>query len=77
MSKTARHKDGQWSLPTTANGAIESWDLVKVAVLMDLRDELKKLNALLHCHNFVGIPRTLRTIAKQTAKRKYVRKAKT
>lgn len=72
-----RHKDGNWRIPTTSNGAVETWDGVKIALLMDLRDELQKLNRLLHCHNFVGIPQTLKTIAKQTKKRKYVRKVKT
>jgi hypothetical protein len=73
----SRHKDADWRLPTLPNGRIEKWEYVPIAVLMDIRDDLKKLNALLHCHNFVGIPQTLRTIAKQTKKRKYVRKVKT
>lgn len=40
------------------------WDTARIqaAVLMDIRDELQKLNALLHCHNFTGIPTTLRSI---------------
>ncbi len=43
-------------------------------LLQEIRQELKKLNALLSCSNFVSIPHTLRQIAKQTRKRKYVRK---
>lgn len=31
----------------------------QLAVLMDVRDELKKLNGLLHCPNFQNIPRKL------------------
>ena len=49
-----RHKNGQWLLPSSdTTGNIESWDLVKVAVLMDLRDELQTANAKLEAiwHN--------------------------
>ncbi len=37
---------------------------------MDLRDELKRLNALLYCPNFTGIPATLRQISQNTKKPK-------
>jgi hypothetical protein len=44
---------------------------------MDLRDELKlmraelvRLNGLLHCANFVGIPATLRAIRRNTTKKR-------
>lgn len=60
-----RHKDGNWALPTAENGKIEKWEYVAIAVLMDIRDELKQLNALLHCSNFVGIPRTLKAIQRK------------
>jgi hypothetical protein len=42
-------------------------DGVSVAVLMDIRDELQKLNALLACPNFTSIPTILRTIRRNTA----------
>ena len=35
-----------------------------------IRQQLEQLNRLLHCSNFVGIPTTLRTIARQTKKAK-------
>jgi len=57
-----RHKNGNWRLPTDAKGRIETWQAVEVAVLMDIRDELQRLNGLLHCVNFTGIPATLRSI---------------
>lgn len=60
----ARHKDGRWSLPETGIG----WEHVNVAVLMDIRDELQRLNSLLYCHNFTGIPETLRGIKRNTMK---------
>ena len=54
----ARHKDADWDLPEKNY----SWTPVTAALLMDLRDELKRLNRLLHCDNFVGIPWTLKRI---------------
>jgi hypothetical protein len=37
---------------------------------MDIRDELQKLNALLHCSNFRNIPAKLERIARNTTKKK-------
>ncbi len=62
----ARLKDENWSLsdpPKTDNHVI-------IALLMDLRDELKKLNALLHCSNFVSIPKKLEAIRRNTTKKR-------
>jgi hypothetical protein len=43
-------------------------DGVAVAVLMDIRDELRRLNTLLHCSNFIDMPRVLRQVRANTAK---------
>ena len=59
----ARHKDTNWSVPETAS-VYEA----QLAVLMDIRDELKTLNLLLHCDNFQRIPRYLKAIEKNTGK---------
>lgn len=45
-------------------------DGATVAVLMDIREELQRLNSLLHCSNFIGIPRTLKTISRKIPVRK-------
>jgi hypothetical protein len=37
---------------------------------MDIREELQRLNRLLHCQNFTAIPSELRKIARNTAKPK-------
>lgn len=55
----ARHKDINWSVPEpyVENGRrVTGWDTIKVSLLMDIRDELKALNAKLACHR---IPRAL------------------
>jgi hypothetical protein len=52
------------------NGQTPSVEHAQLAVLMDLRDELQKLNRLLHCQNFTNVPRYLREIRRNTTKRK-------
>lgn len=55
-----------WELPKDI-----TWDKVPIAVLMDIRDELKTLNQLFHCSNFVAIPTILRAIRRNTTKRRH------
>ena len=59
-----RYKDVAWNLDEDD----ACYERAHLAVLMDIRDELKRLNGLLHCANFVGIPTDLRRIARNTAK---------
>ena len=68
MSET-RFKDIDWVLGSTA-----CWERATVALLMDCRDELKKLNRLMGCENFVAIPRILRDIKRNTTKPRRKRK---
>ncbi len=65
----ARHKDVDWTLTdkgTPADGGATSYkdNTILFSLLMDLRDELKRLNSLLYCPNFTGIPNRLRLIEK-------------
>lgn len=70
----ARLKDTQWSLPegipSPGGGRTHQWESVHAAVLMDIRDELRRLNSLLGCPNFAAIPTTLRAIRQNTTKRR-------
>ncbi len=70
----ARHQNGDWTLPER----LQAWDQAAVAVLMDLRDELQRLNALLHCSNAQDIPNILRRIDANTKRkpRKQVRRGR-
>lgn len=63
-----RFKDQDWDL-ADHQGKIGTWERVAIAVLMDIRDELKLLNALLRCDNFLQIPAKLDAIARNTKKR--------
>lgn len=45
-----KHKDVDWTLPTSQTGALTDWQKVEVAVLMDIRDQLRELNETLRCY---------------------------
>lgn len=47
---SAREKDTNWTLTKNDNGNY-SYAAAQLAVLMDLRDELKKLNTVMQCPN--------------------------
>lgn len=76
-----RNKDVNWNVhPTALNGNEYSNQAASLAVLMDIRDEsklivseLRTLNNLLSCPNFLTIPRTLRAIQRNTTKKKVKR----
>lgn len=70
----ARFKDSNWSLPQDREGNALDWKSVEIAILMDIRDELKRLNGVLHCPNFLAIPQKLDTIEKNVRKPKKRRK---
>lgn len=74
MAIDKRRKDVDWNIHDDNgwNGAwsMQSYQGMHLAVLMDIRDELKKLNVLLHCENFISIPRKLKTISRNTAQAK-------
>jgi len=70
-----RHKDSNWIISDYKDSSeVGSWQQVQCAILMDIRDELKRLNGLLHCDNFQAIPRHLRQIRLNTNHKKRVRR---
>lgn len=64
--------NGDWTTPKDGF----TWEHAGIEVLMDIRGELQRLNALLHCHNFVRIPHVLDKIESNTKRRKPKAKAK-
>jgi hypothetical protein len=58
----ARRKDLVWDVP---DGRITN-EQAQLAVLMDIRDELKRMNAVLNCGNFLRVPHTLTGIRANT-----------
>lgn len=71
-----RQKDKLWNVLSDDGKYLRSMEggAAHIAVLMDIRDELKKLNCLLSCSNFTGIPHTLKRIQTNTAKPRKSRK---
>ena len=71
----ARHKDEQWDLAESQRDSDGVWrtsnEVVELSLLMDLRDELKRLNNILNvlrCPDFLAIPRILKAIRANTEK---------
>lgn len=56
----------QWKTPANDKGF--TWDHVQLEVLMDIRDELQKLNRVFACGNFQRIPLVLDEIKRNTKK---------
>jgi hypothetical protein len=55
-----------WTIARNDDGTTPHSD-AELAVMMDIRDELIKLNRLLHCPNFTDIPYRLDQIRRNTA----------
>jgi len=68
-----RKKNFNWGIKTNGDGSTPTQD-AHLATLMDIRDELQRLNSLLHCSNFVAIPRKLDAIKRNTAKKRKTRR---
>lgn len=67
--------DVEWDVWLNDNGRYNQ-DQVNQALLMDIRRELRQLNQLLRCPNFLDIPSKLDRIARNTAKPKRKKAAK-
>jgi len=65
-----RHSNVNWILSEN----VQTWDQVNAAILMDIREELRNLNTLLRCPNFIRIPNKLDKIVVNTQKPKRKRK---
>jgi hypothetical protein len=74
MSDT-RRKDINWKLNVSHDGGVTTLE-AQLAVLMDIRDELKRLNNRLYCTEVGEIPRILRRISANTHKPKRRRSAR-
>ncbi len=67
MSDT-RRKDTNWNIGTADPDGRYTFDQIQTSILMDIRDELKRLNDVLHYQNFLEIRSILRIIRNNTAK---------
>lgn len=66
-----RKKDADWKVAVDQfTGQVLTHADAQVALLMDLRDELKKLNRIIGCRNFTRIPMILDAINANTRRPK-------
>ena len=68
--------DLDW-LVADEHGDMPTWERIGIAVLMDIRRELRRLNAAIYCQNFLAMPHHLKRIARNTEKAPKKRGAKT
>lgn len=68
MRGIKQRPDEDWNIVDHNN--VITWEKVPIAVLMDIRAELQTLNRLLGCSNFVAVPTILRSIQRNTFKKK-------
>ncbi len=73
MAVDRQARNVEWAV-ADENGGVETWERIGIAVLMDIRRELRQLNIVLACPNFTGIPRTLKTIARNTTRKRRIAK---
>lgn len=58
---------GDWNIHGDDDGTL-SVDRIQALIMSDVLRELRTLNALLACPNFIGIPSMLKRISRNTAK---------
>lgn len=61
----AEHSHRNWTLPFP----LQNWAQVRVALLMDIREELEQINRFLRCQDFLQIPHTLAKIERNMVKK--------
>lgn len=61
----SRFENRDWDLPTQSDGTVR-WEAVHSALLMDLRDELRRIRTTMECPNTAAIPNILRGIRSNT-----------
>ena len=62
-------RDLDWTIAINDDNTWPS-DKIQIALLADIRAELKRLNAVLHCPNFLEVPALLRHIKRNTTKKR-------
>jgi hypothetical protein len=71
MMADRRRKNMNWFVADDRGNTYQSTtglDGRSLAVLMDIRDELLRLNKLLYCSSFLAVPQKLERIARNTSR---------
>ena len=69
---THHRANNDWANHVTSKASCYTTDTAQLAVLMDIRAELRRIRSVLECHNTTAIPEILRRISRNTAKRKRI-----
>lgn len=64
-----QQRDQDWVV-AEPDGEVLTWERAGIAVLMDIRRELRRLNGLLACDQFLAVPGDLREIVRNTRRPK-------
>lgn len=72
----ARHKDANILLSDTDRNNCRSWESIYTGLLMDIRDELKQLNATLGCYRVVRMAEDIHRIDRRLAETKKLPKGR-
>ena len=67
MTRRIGRKGVHWETPLDPNFR---WEHVAIEVMMDIREELQQLNALLRCPHFLDIPHKLERIKRNTTRKR-------
>lgn len=70
MARREDRIDVEWETNKELSVDGRALERMTLEVLMDVRAELRRMNGLLHCHNFTGIPMTLKAISRKLPARK-------
>lgn len=65
----ARHKDVEWQITSANVNGTLSYEAAQLAVLMDIRDELKALNSKLACYRIQRMLSTIERVDRRLAKK--------
>lgn len=65
----SREANQEWDIRPDSNGGF-SWPAAQLAVLQDIRDELRRIRIIAECPNTTAIPALLRSIKRNTSKKR-------
>ena len=71
-----KSRDQDWGVQLTEAGGALSVEGAQLAVLMDIRDELRRMRRVLECKNFQAMPNLLRLIERHVRRKPKLRVVK-
>lgn len=66
-SNDAPGRNVEWKIGKPPEGGQYSWDAIQTLLLLDIREELRRLRVVLECPNFTALPREITAIRRNVA----------